>query len=184
MWRRDDGRWEIPGGHVDWDDQKNQAESYEEAALREIVEELLLDRMWECSEEQAQDRLRGSLKPVEKVINQIPSSHVNNNEWVTVFRLDWPRDSQDPCEYLNDPKRQQEKEKPEGKLPEWKTLDEIRKTSLANPMQINSALRLFLRRNRIMVPVLLAEYYEEYGKYCAKTCPPPPWHCDPRHWKR
>jgi hypothetical protein len=36
VWRRRDGRLEIPGGHVDWLESDGRAESYDETVLREL----------------------------------------------------------------------------------------------------------------------------------------------------
>jgi len=174
IWERRDGRLEIPGGHVDWLNSENRPETYEEAARRETVEELKLDNMWK-GEMEALNNLQGLLVPIEKVINQIPSSHVNNNEWVVVYRLYWPKDWQDPCEFLRDLAKQKQDSKVEGKAESarWMSIQEIKQKSLGNPMGINSALRLFLRRHGIMVRVLLKEYFKKYGEYRKKICPDP-----------
>ena len=57
IWHRTDGRLEIPGGHVNWLESKNRPESYEEAAMRELIEELNLPFNWGLSLENAQARL-------------------------------------------------------------------------------------------------------------------------------
>ena len=172
VWERQDGRLEIPGGHVDWLRDENRPETYEEAARRETVEELRLGCMWK-GETEALDKLRGLLVPVEKVINQIPSSHVNNNEWVAVYRLHWPKDWQDPCKLLHDLAKCKEETKAEGRSARWMSIQEIMRKSLSDPMGINSALRLFLRRRGIMTRVLLSKYFKKYYEYHSKICPDP-----------
>lgn len=168
VWERKDGRLEIPGGHVDWVRAQNRPEEYEEAARREIVEELLLHEIWECTEADAIERLRGMPVFVEKVINQVPSSHVNNNEWVTVYRIEWPGEWPDPVVYLRDLAKKGKGRKVEGKAESarWLSEDEIKEKSLEHPMGINAAMRLFWRRRGVMIRVLLTEYFMQYPKYC------------------
>jgi hypothetical protein len=124
-------------------------------------------------EMKALDALRGLLIPVEKVINQIPSSHVNNNEWVMIYRLYWPEQWQELCEFLMDLANRKNKPKFEAKAESarWMSLQEITQKSLSNSMGINAALRLFLRRQGIIVPILLKEYFNKYEKYRMKICP-------------
>ncbi len=174
VWERRDGRLEIPGGHVDWIVKENLPESYEEAARRETVEELQLDRMF-GSIEAAMTKLDGKLDFIEKAINQIPSSHLNNNEWVEVYRLCWPPDWKDPCEHLHqlacEHLHQLAEEWPGDKFEgmpltaTWMSLGEIKEKADRDPMKINAALRLLLRRNGIMARVLLTEYFEKYDTY-------------------
>jgi 8-oxo-dGTP pyrophosphatase MutT (NUDIX family) len=167
VWERKDGRLEIPGGHVDWVTTQNRPESYEEAAMRETVEELQLDKMWE-SKEKALNQLQGLFVPVARMINQIPSSHVNNNEWVTVYRLHWREDWQDPVSLL-----QKSNTAAEGKpkTAQWTSLQGIKTWSLDNPMKINAALRLFLQRQGVIISILLNEYVERFPEYRRKICP-------------
>ena len=173
IWERKDGRLEIPGGHLDWLTEHNRPETYEEAARRETVEELELEEMF-GSFKDAMEKLHGGLVPVEKVINQIPSSHVNNNEWVTVYRLHWQSEWPDPCEHLRTLAKTKAEKKFEGKAESatWMSLETIKEKGILDPMKINAALRLLLRRRGIMVPVLLTEYFKKYDDYRAKTCPP------------
>jgi 8-oxo-dGTP pyrophosphatase MutT (NUDIX family) len=144
VWKRDDGRLEIPGGHVDWLEAENRPESYEEAALRELSEELNLQRNWELTFCDTLTRLQGRLVPITRVINQTPSSQGNNNEWVAVYRLNWQDEWGDPCTF---------KDFGDGSTsPRWLLLNEIAEFSLNNPMAINAALRLFLQRRNILCP--------------------------------
>jgi len=168
VWERRDGRLEIPGGHVDWLRSENRPEGYEEAARREIVEELLLDEIWECTQEEAVKRLLGLPIPVVKVINQVPSSHVNNNEWVTVYRLQWSDQWPDPVKYLHDLAKKGKGSKVEGKAESarWLSEHDIKEKSLEHPMGINAAMRLFLRRRGVLIPILLTEYFLQYPKCC------------------
>jgi ADP-ribose pyrophosphatase YjhB (NUDIX family) len=146
VWQRVDERYEIPGGHVNWLDDLDRPESYEEAAIRELIEELNLKINWDLATDAVQARLQGMLLPVVRLVNQVPSSHGNNNEWVTVYSLKWPPEWHDPCTFvLSD----------EGnKSPLWLSLKQIEERSLANPMSINAALRLFLQRRGILVPLV------------------------------
>lgn len=101
VWQRQDGRLEIPGGHVDWLPRANRGESFEEAALREAVEELYLSYNWQVPVEQAQARLHGHLRRIGPlVINQLPSPQGHNNEWVAVFALAWQGSWGDPCQFV------------------------------------------------------------------------------------
>jgi len=168
VWERRDGRLEIPGGHVDWLRAQDRAEEYEEAARREVVEELLLHEIWECTELDAIKRLEGMPILVEKVINQVPSSHVNNNEWVTVYRLEWPSQWPDPVAYLRDLAKKGKRRKVEAKAESarWLSEDEIKEKSLEHPMAINAAMRLFWRRRGLMIRLFLREYFLQYPGYC------------------
>ena len=146
IWRRsDDGRLEIPGGHVRWIDEVNKPESYEEAGLRELVEELNLEQNWACSFELAQSRLAVAIRPLSKVINQLPGTDRNNNEWVLVFSLMWNAEWGDPSAFTLGS---------EAESPRWLTLKEITEISVRSPTGINAALRLFLQRRGILIPLL------------------------------
>lgn len=145
IWERFDGRFEIIGGHVDWMEEKNRAESYEEAALREIVEELNLCENWDTSREQAIIRLKGWLIPITRIVNQIPSSFENNNEWVSVYALYWQTKWGDPTNF---------KLSQEGSKASWLNINEIVNMCIKNPMKINSALRIFLRRHNVLIPLI------------------------------
>lgn len=146
IWRRADGRWELPGGHLDWRSEECRPESYEEAALRETMEELNVSLNWHMSDAEAQSRLAGRFIPLGRVINQLPSSAGANNEWVGVYRLCWLNEWGDPTTFAFGE---------EGNhSPHWMTLREIIDKSLADPMRINSALRLFLARRNILIPLL------------------------------
>lgn len=147
IWQREDDRFEIPGGHVDWIEDQNRPETYEEAALREINEELNCSANWELDLEAVFTRLKGCLVPLERIVNQIPSSHGSNNEWVMVYRLYWQDEWGDLCS------RKWNLSK-EGKTPRWLSLDEIEQLCLEKPMNINAALRLFLRRRDTLIPMI------------------------------
>lgn len=147
IWQRTDERFEIPGGHVDWLEDQNRPEFYEEATLREIIEELNLLDNWNVDIGTARARLKERLLPIVRLVNQVPSSHENNNEWVTVYVLNWQNEWGDPC----DPEW---KLSEEGKSPRWFSIEEIEQRSLEAPMSINAALRLFLRRRDILVPLI------------------------------
>lgn len=145
-WERADGRLEILGGHVDWIEVQNRPESYEEAALREISEELNLTINWKITNDDALERMRDYMSPIEKFVNQIPGANENNNEWVTAYRLIWQKEWEDPSKFiLSD----------EGnRFPSWFTVEDIILHGLKHPMGINSALRLFLRRRGVLIPII------------------------------
>lgn len=147
VWHRDDGRLEIPGGHVDWLEGESRSESYEEAAMREVTEELMLPENWRTDIEGAHERMKGRLIPTARTVNQVPSSHGSNNEWVTVYRLRWQSEWGDPCDA-------RWKLSEEGASPRWLNLEGIERYSVERPMQINAALRLFLRRRGVLVPLI------------------------------
>ena len=147
VWKRADQRLEIaPAGHVDWDEAANLPESNESAAIRESSEELNCALNWNVDEAEVRRRLASRMIFVDRIINQLSSSHGNNNEWVSVFRLHWDERWGNPGEYvLSD----------EGNVePRFMPIDEIAKWSVEHPMMINSALRLFLARREIMVPII------------------------------
>ncbi|MGH9754434.1 MAG: NUDIX domain-containing protein [Blastocatellia bacterium] len=145
VWLRLDGRLEIPGGHVDWNEKQNRPESYEEAALRELCEELNLSVNWKLSPSDVENKLLGRLIPIAKIVNQVPSSHGSNNEWVTVYELRWQSDWGNPCEFIFSE---------EGhRAARWLSLNEIEELSIKSPMAINSALRLFLQRRGVLIPI-------------------------------
>ena len=150
VWHRFDGRLEILGGHVDWDGGNDKPESYEEAALRELDEELQLQLNWNLTTEMINQRLQQKIAPTEHIVNQLPSTHRNNNEWVTVFRLNWQEEWSDPC----NPSWQLSNE---GISPKWMSIDEIEQYCIEKPMDINAALRLLLRRHNILVPLIMHE---------------------------
>jgi 8-oxo-dGTP pyrophosphatase MutT (NUDIX family) len=145
LWHRMDGRLEILGGHVDWLPEEERPESYAEAAIRETIEELNLLKNWQIDCDAAYARLQEHISPITRLVNQIPSSHGNNNEWVTVFSLNWQNNWGNPCDsgwHLS----------VESHSPHWYSLEEIKRYSLEKPMSINAALRLFLQRRGINVP--------------------------------
>jgi 8-oxo-dGTP pyrophosphatase MutT (NUDIX family) len=146
VWHRPDGRLEIPGGHVDWLTAPDRPETYQEAALRELAEELALPANWGAEMDAVCARLRARMLAVAHIVNQLPSSHGRNNEWVTVFRLHWQDEWRDPCSpgwTLS----------AEGTSPCWLSVDEIEQRGLARPARISASLRLFLRRRGVLAPV-------------------------------
>lgn len=101
VWKRGDGRFEIPGGHVDWLDKLDRAESYWEAALRELVEELNLEencKVSKLSEKQWLTEAKERLVPLTVVRNELHSSHGDNHEFVQICRLEWDDNWGDPTE--------------------------------------------------------------------------------------
>lgn len=142
--RAGDGRFEIPGGHVEWLERENRGETYDEAAAREIVEELGLERNWRSTAESARQTILSNLRAECKIINQLPSRDSdNNNEWVAVFTLDWAKQWGDPAAFEGSL---------EGDSACWMPLSEIINMSLKNPAEINAALRLFLQRRGVLIP--------------------------------
>ncbi len=146
VWQRADGRLEILGGHVDWLEGQNRPESYEEAALRELTEELNLLENWSVDVGTANARLKERLSPIVRLVNQVPSSHGYNNEWVTVYELHWQSE-------WGDPSSSEWTLSEEGNSSRWLSVEDIERLSLEKPLGINAALRLFLRRRDILVPL-------------------------------
>jgi 8-oxo-dGTP pyrophosphatase MutT (NUDIX family) len=147
VWQRIDGRPEIPGGHVDWLQQQNRGEEYKEAAIREIIEELNLTENWDKDLNGISSKLERHLSPISKFINQLPSSHGNNNEWITAYKLVWQTEWGDPCspEWILGN---------EGTSPAWLSVEEIKTFSLSDPKKLSSSLRHFLLRRSILVPLI------------------------------
>lgn len=143
--RREDKRLEIPGGHVEWMESEDRPESDEEAALRELCEELNLSYNWKMPVGDVVARLKGHLHPVVKTVNQLPGLQGNNNEWVTVYGVNWLDEWGDPCKFRLSEEGNHE--------PQWLTIKELKELSLANPMGINSAVRLLLQRRNIPIPL-------------------------------
>jgi 8-oxo-dGTP pyrophosphatase MutT (NUDIX family) len=143
--RREDERVEIPGGHVEWIESEDRPESYGEAAMRELCEELNLSFNWNVPAEEVISRMNGRLHPIVKTVNQLPSSQGNNNEWVTVYSVNWLDDWGDPCKFVLSEEGNHE--------PHWLSVNELKEMALANPPGINSAVRLLLRRRNILIPV-------------------------------
>jgi 8-oxo-dGTP pyrophosphatase MutT (NUDIX family) len=141
VWRRLDGRWEIPGGHVDWLVRENVPESYDNAALRESCEELSLDANWSLSKEEACRRIQNFLRPMGQILNR--NTVDTNYEHVGLFELCWQPEWGDPCEFALGPEVHSK--------PRWMTLAEIFQLAEENPAQTNSALRLMLSRNGQLV---------------------------------
>ena len=146
VWERQDGRLEIPGGHVDWLTPAHCPESYEEAALRETIEELALLVNWQVSVTAARARLQGYLRRIGPlVINQLPSPQGHNNEFVAVFALAWQDSWGEACQFvLSD----------EGHTaPRWLSLAALQQQSRQHPIGINAALQLFWQRRGILIPL-------------------------------
>lgn len=149
VWRRRDGRLEIPGGHVDWLDAPGRAESFHEAALRELGEELNLDANWGLPISVVAARLGSALAFTGTVVNQLASAGRVNNEWVGLHRLAWQGEWGDPSA----PSWQLGKE--EGNYqPGWRTLSELERACGDHPSRVASSLRLLLARRGVLVPVV------------------------------
>ena len=138
VWQRSDGRYEIPGGHVSWIATQNRAETYEEAAQRELTEELNLPWNWKLAAEDCKRKLKDSGNLIGSPFkNELSSTHGNNKEWVSVYELTWASDWVDPCKSeLGE----------EGNNPQWLSLEEIRVLHDAGA-GLNAALQLFLTRH-------------------------------------
>lgn len=146
VWHRRDGRLEIPGGHVDWLDLEARPESYEEASLRELEEELALACNWKVEAAQARSRIAPLLGNVALVANQLPSSAGNNNEWVMVHRIDWPVAFGDPTAFTLS--------EDEGvSHAAWMSIEDLVSTASEHPEFITSSLRLLLLRHGAMIPL-------------------------------
>ena len=145
VWQRQDGCLEIPGGHVDWLSHTNRPESYEEAALREAIEELNLLVNWQVSATTARACLYGYLHRGPLIINQLPSAQGINNEWVAVFTLAWQGSWGDPCQFVLSEEGHTD--------PRWLSLEEVQQQSTQHPLGINAALRLFMARRGILIPL-------------------------------
>lgn len=145
VWERRDGRLEIPGGHVDWNEEEGRAETYDEAALREAIEELNLKVNWDGNDATARDRLKSKISSVCRLINQLPSNAGNNNEWVTVFQLRW-----DTHEWGNP---EQFRFGEEGNTrAQWLSLEELVDLCTSGRRKINAALRLLFQRHNVLIP--------------------------------
>jgi 8-oxo-dGTP pyrophosphatase MutT (NUDIX family) len=149
VWLRADGRLEIPGGHVNWLEEANRPETYEEAALREISEELNLPLNWQLPPELALDRLRRAVVPIAHLPNQLWSPSGANNEWVVVYRLHWNESEWlDPTRFTLGPEG--------NRLPSWQGIGALHARCVSDPAGTNSALRLLLGRSGILLPVRCA----------------------------
>jgi 8-oxo-dGTP pyrophosphatase MutT (NUDIX family) len=147
IWRRRDGRLEIPGGHVDWLSGEGRAESYLECASRELCEELALAANWGIPFDTARERVAPLLASVAIVSNQLPGRSGKNNEWVNVFQLLWQEGCGDPAgsNWTLDPE--------EGmSAATWLAVDEIERRCLLAPALPTAALRLLLLRRGVLVP--------------------------------
>jgi len=157
--KRENGQYEIIGGHVDWLEKLDRAETSEEACLRETAAEtrMIPTKYTPQEVETAKEELRrlANPRPVAIDVNQLPSSHGNNNEHVVVYRLTFPDDLKKRLTSVGD----------HGGTPEWLTEAEIveRAAQPQNRMRINAALRLFLRRRGVVVPLKL-EFETEQQK--------------------
>lgn len=147
IWKREDDRFEIPGGHVNWLTDKNKPETYRDAAIRELYEELNLSENLQIDLNKAKKILTGRLKNKGKFINLLPSVIGKNNEWINLFCLLWePELFGNPTSY---------RLSREGNhSARWYSIKEIESIALNNPMNINSALRHLFIRNKILIPIL------------------------------
>jgi hypothetical protein len=146
VWRRRDGRLEIPGGHVDWLESDGRAESYDETVLRELDEELALWRNWSLEAEHVRARHALELSGVTLVANQLPSSTGNNNEWVQVYRLTWQPGWTDPVQFILG-------EEEGMSHPRWASIEELATHCEREVGLATASLRLLLCRRGIMIPL-------------------------------
>src|SRR5690606_16057529 len=114
-------------------------ETYLEAALRELEEELSLLRNWRLGSAEVRARLGGALERRGLFANQLPSSAGNNNEWVMAYRLDWPRAFGEPTAFHLD-------EEEGVSHATWGSFDELVALATAAPARCASSLRLCLLR--------------------------------------
>lgn len=152
VWRRRDGRLEIPGGHVDWLVGEDRAESFEEAALRELDEELNLKTNWSLDARRVVERLRGRLSPLALITNQLPSRGGLNNEWVAVHRLYWDTTWGDPTASSWVPDTDERTSDAA-----WMSLAEVEHLCSRDPRQPSSSLRLLLSRHGVLIPFVPAQ---------------------------
>jgi 8-oxo-dGTP pyrophosphatase MutT (NUDIX family) len=140
VWRRRDDRWELPGGHPRW--QNDRAEEPRSAAARELLEELGLDG---TSVAQHAPKLARSLRQRGRWFK--PGQNGRDNEWVYVYRVDvgkalkipWPpHDSEEPT---SNPLSEEG-----NKSPRWVNLRELLKLANAHPLLLASSLKLFIGR--------------------------------------
>lgn len=131
-------RLELLGGHVDWREQEERAETYRECCVRELKEELSLLENLPVPESDIDEELRNSLVEVKKCFNRGKSSHRNNAEYVQIFRLSWPRTWGDPGLPLW-------KWNVEVIAAYWMSMTDLFSQKLQNDM-VNTALRMFIER--------------------------------------
>jgi len=146
VWLRRDGRLEIPGGHVDWLETEDRAESYDEAVVRELDEELALWRNWALDSAQVRSRLARELSGTTLVANQLPSSTGNNNEWVQVYRLAWQPGWTDPVHFILG-------EEEGASHARWTSIEDLATRCERNVGLATASLRLLLCRRGIMIPL-------------------------------
>ncbi len=146
IWQRRDGRFEILGGHVNWNEKKSTPETYEEAAFHEISEELDLSHNLPIESSNLLSWIKSCLIPMAHFVNVPPTTRNNNYEWVVAFRLNWfTYEWGDPSSFHLGV---------EGNYnAKWLTIPEIEKLCLDNSTRINSALRHYLARNGILIPI-------------------------------
>jgi len=134
VWKREDGRLELPGGHVAWGGHGGEEPRY--AAARELLEELGVG-----SEELA-DRACQLMKVVRIVAWQTnESADGDNREWVGIARV--------PLAALGAVNM-----KLAGALsgeknhdPEWMSIEQVRAYVDAHPDGYNSSIRLLMERS-------------------------------------
>ncbi len=139
VWRRSDGRLEIPGGHVDWSEALHTPEPDVVAAARELLEETGAD-----PSATAVAALSGQLEHCADFFNQ--SQNGRNNEWVQVFRIDVRRYPAVGRAVPNHPRAfdggANDVLSDEGNFePRWLGLDDLLDWLRADPTGATSALR-------------------------------------------
>ena len=137
VWSRSDGKLELPGGHLRWRD--DGPESFEQAAARELLEELGAGDDVVARE---LDALRGALElVVASCFNQ--SMAGKNNEWVSVYRvgaelLPLLPSLDAPGALSSDGNRDAR----------WWSVADIRQFAEREPLALASSLKLLLDRQR------------------------------------
>lgn len=140
VFRRADGRMEIPGGHLDWNESRQQPEGYEEAGLRECCEELALEHNWNMTQANVIARIRPHMKLIRTVWNELPSSHGKNREWIGVLRLTWQADWGDVCNFNIASSHEGNTE------PFWISRTILCLHAQNEPTKVNAAVKLLLQR--------------------------------------
>lgn len=146
VWRRFDGRLEVLGGHVDWLSALGRGETNFEAVVRELREELNLEKNWL---EDPAGRLRQPyLRQIDTIENRLPSSQGDNHEWVAVFLLDWSKDWGDPAGKWS---LKAVSQGGEGYSPQWLTPVELARECGGDDAKVNAAAKLFLARHNVQL---------------------------------
>ena len=145
--KRRDKRWDTSvSGHSQFQGQA--PENPLVTACRETFEELDLAGLGlAATPDQAVSLLSPHLRFICRCANQLPSSTGVNNEWVYLFRLHWPADWPDPC-------RDSLATEEGNNSPRWMEIGAVISFARANPMMINSSLRMLLLSKGHMIPIV------------------------------